>query len=39
VIKRLRAKLRQAGVPLHIDAARGLGFRLVDGNELRLIGG
>ena len=27
VIKRLRAKLRQAGVPLHIDAARGLGFR------------
>jgi hypothetical protein len=39
VIKRLRAKLRQAGVPLHIDAARGLGFRLVDGNDLRLIGG
>lgn len=39
VIKRLRAKLRQAGVPLHIDAARGLGFRLTEGNDLRLIGG
>lgn len=39
VIKRLRAKLRQAGVPLHIDAARGLGFRLAEGNDLRLIGG
>ncbi|MEV0803024.1 winged helix-turn-helix domain-containing protein [Kribbella sp. NPDC050281] len=39
VIKRLRAKLRQAGVLVHIDAARGLGFRLVDGKDLRLIRG
>lgn len=39
VIKRLRGKLRHAGVPLHIDAARGLGFRLTGGNDLRLIGG
>lgn len=39
VIKRLRAKLRQAGVPLHVDAARGLGFRLTEANDLRLIGG
>jgi DNA-binding response OmpR family regulator len=36
VIKRLRAKLRQAGLPLHIDAARGLGFRLAEGNDLHL---
>jgi DNA-binding response OmpR family regulator len=39
VIKRLRAKLRQAGVPLHVDAARGLGFRLTEAKDLRLIGG
>jgi DNA-binding response OmpR family regulator len=37
VIKRLRAKLREAGVLVHVEAARGLGFRLVDGNDLRLI--
>jgi DNA-binding response OmpR family regulator len=29
VIKRLRAKLRQLALPVHIVAARGLGFRLV----------
>ncbi|HET6740411.1 MAG TPA: winged helix-turn-helix domain-containing protein [Kribbella sp.] len=39
VIKRLRAKLRQARVPVHVDAARGLGFRLTEGSDLRLIGG
>lgn len=30
VVKRLRLKLRQAGVNLRLEAARGLGFRLVD---------
>jgi DNA-binding response OmpR family regulator len=29
VIKRLRAKLRELALPLHIVAVRGLGFRLV----------
>jgi DNA-binding response OmpR family regulator len=37
VIKRLRAKLRQLALPLHIVAARGLGFRLVEGNDLQLV--
>jgi DNA-binding response OmpR family regulator len=37
VIKRLRAKLRQLALPLHIVAARGLGFRLVKGNDLHLV--
>jgi DNA-binding response OmpR family regulator len=34
VIKRLRAKLRKLDPPLHIDAVRGLGFRLGKGTEL-----
>jgi DNA-binding response OmpR family regulator len=37
VVKRLRAKLRQAGLPLHIEAARGVGFRLTVGTDLHLV--
>jgi DNA-binding response OmpR family regulator len=37
VIKRLRAKLRGAGASLQIDAVRGLGFRLAEGNGPRSI--
>jgi len=37
VVKRLRAKLRQAGLPLYIEAARGVGFRLTVGTDLRLV--
>ncbi|OLF05747.1 hypothetical protein BLA60_35135 [Actinophytocola xinjiangensis] len=37
VIKRLRAKLRQWDLPLRIDTARGLGFRLTRGNDLHLV--
>jgi DNA-binding response OmpR family regulator len=37
VVKRLRAKLRQAGLPLHIEAARGVGFRLTIGTDLHLV--
>lgn len=39
VIKRLRAKLRQWGLPLRIETARGLGFRLTTGNDLQLVPG
>lgn len=35
VIKRLRAKLRQLQPPLHIDAVRGLGYRLAKRESLR----
>lgn len=37
VVKRLRAKLRRAGLPLHIEAARGVGFRLTIGADLHLV--
>ncbi|GAB3439617.1 winged helix-turn-helix domain-containing protein [Actinophytocola sediminis] len=37
VIKRLRAKLRQWELPLRIETARGLGFRLTKGNDLHLV--
>jgi DNA-binding response OmpR family regulator len=37
VVKRLRAKLRQAGLPVHIEAARGVGFRLAVGTDLHLV--
>jgi DNA-binding response OmpR family regulator len=37
VVKRLRAKLRQAGLPLNIEAARGVGFRLTVGTDLHLV--
>jgi len=37
VIKRLRAKLRQWDLPLRIETARGLGFRLTRGNDLHLV--
>lgn len=37
VIKRLRAKLRSLSLPVHIDTVRGLGFRLVRGNDLHLV--
>jgi DNA-binding response OmpR family regulator len=37
VVKRLRAKLRQAGLPVHIEAARGIGFRLAVGTDLHLV--
>jgi DNA-binding winged helix-turn-helix (wHTH) protein len=37
VVKRLRAKLRQAGLPLNIEAARGVGFRLTIGTDLHLV--
>lgn len=37
VVKRLRAKLRQAGLPVHIEATRGVGFRLAVGTDLRLV--
>ena len=37
VVKRLRAKLRQAGLPVHIEAARGVGFRLAIGTDLHLV--
>ena len=37
VVKRLRAKLRQAGLPLYIEAARGVGFRLTIGTDLHLV--
>lgn len=37
VIKRLRAKLRGLSLPVHIDTVRGLGFRLVRGNDLHLV--
>lgn len=37
VVKRLRAKLREAGLPLYIEAARGVGFRLTVGTDLRLV--
>jgi DNA-binding response OmpR family regulator len=37
VVKRLRAKLRQARLPLHIEAARGVGFRLTIGTDLHLV--
>jgi DNA-binding response OmpR family regulator len=37
VIKRLRAKLRQLDLPLHIHTVRGLGFRLVAGSELHVV--
>jgi DNA-binding response OmpR family regulator len=37
VVKRLRAKLRHAGLPLHIEAARGIGFRLTVGTDLHLV--
>lgn len=37
VVKRLRAKLRQAGVQLQIDAARGLGFRLSARTDLHVV--
>lgn len=37
VIKRLRAKLRGWDLPLRIETARGLGFRLVKGNDLHLV--
>jgi DNA-binding response OmpR family regulator len=36
VVKRLRAKLRELDQPLHIDAVRGLGFRLGTGTGPRL---
>jgi DNA-binding response OmpR family regulator len=36
VVKRLRAKLRQWDLPLRIETARGLGFRLTKGNDLQL---
>lgn len=37
VVKRLRAKLRSSGLPLHIEAARGVGFRLTVGTDLHLV--
>jgi DNA-binding response OmpR family regulator len=37
VVKRLRAKLREAGVHAEIDAARGLGFRLSVRTELHVV--
>ena len=37
VVKRLRAKLRQAGVQLQIDAARGVGFRLSARTDLHVV--
>jgi DNA-binding response OmpR family regulator len=37
VVKRLRAKLRRSGLPLHIEAARGVGFRLTVGTDLHLV--
>jgi DNA-binding response OmpR family regulator len=37
VVKRLRAKLRQAGLPLNIEAARGVGFRLTVATDLHLV--
>lgn len=37
VIKRLRAKLRQWDLPLRIETARGLGFRLTKATELHLV--
>ncbi|WP_020577452.1 winged helix-turn-helix domain-containing protein [Actinopolymorpha alba] len=37
VVKRLRAKLRMAGLPFEIVAVRGLGFRLAEGRDLRLV--
>ena len=37
VVKRLRAKLREAGLPLHIMTARGVGFRLAEGGDLHLV--
>lgn len=37
VVKRLRAKLRRVGLPLHIEAARGVGFRLTLGTDLHLV--
>jgi len=37
VIKRLRAKLREAGASVSIRATRGVGFRLDGGPELALV--
>ncbi|HYJ68251.1 MAG TPA: winged helix-turn-helix domain-containing protein [Nocardioidaceae bacterium] len=37
VVKRLRAKLRGSSLPLHIEAARGVGFRLTVGTDLHLV--
>lgn len=37
VVKRLRGKLREAGLPLHIVTARGLGFRLAESGDLHLV--
>lgn len=37
VIKRLRAKLRQSARSLHIDAVRGLGFRLAKDTGLHVV--
>jgi DNA-binding response OmpR family regulator len=37
VVKRLRAKLRRSGLPVHIEAARGVGFRLTLGTDLHLV--
>ena len=37
VVKRLRAKLRDAGLPLYVEAVRGVGFRLTVGTDLHLV--
>ena len=39
VIKRLRRKLRAANASLHVEAVRGLGFRLVTGTDLHVVHG